>query len=199
MERIKILVAFGDIREFTNYTRRTVPEEKRDFIRALYAEFQKMVRPSNYFIKYDGDGIMILKELKPSVEYEDIKPFMFRAYALAVKIRRVIDDRYPRPAGFVLRFSMGISFKIMVKNPYGGNPKLVPEYIDYPINLAKRLCEVHRDELAVCTGNIGEVIRKNDNGIILKPMDKPHDVPRGIDTEDVDDLFGLIVNDLDQH
>lgn len=199
MERTKILVAFGDIREFTNYTRRTAPEEKRDFIRSLYIEFQKMVKPDKYFIKYDGDGIMILKELKPSVGYEDIKPFIFRAYALAITIRRHIENRYPRPAGFVLRFSMGISFKIMVKNPYGGNPKLVPEYIDYPINLAKRLCEVHREELAVCSGNIGEIIRKNENGIILKQLIKPLDVPRGIDTEDLDDLYGLIINDLDQH
>lgn len=191
MERKKVIIAFGDIRGFTAFTRRAAPEEKIDLLRFVYSDFQRLVDPNKYFVKYDGDGIMILKELDQATKNTEIHDFLIKVYGLGVKVRKSIDNSYPRPDGFLVRVAMGMSFKMMVKNPYGGKPSKVPEYVDYPVNLAKRLHEVYRTEhTAICTGNIGQIIKNSpDSGIIAGILDKPEIVPHGIDVEDVSDLM----------
>lgn len=176
---------------FTAFTRRYAPEEKRGFIREMYVHFQRMINPDKYFTKYVGDGILVGKEIDDSVSYPVLKEFLKAVYVLGFNVQQTINESDTGLGGVVIRYTMGMSFKLMVKNPYGGAPEKVAEYVDYPINLATRLTEVHRNHLAVCTGNIASVIKRNKNGVILTPLLEPDEKPRGIDIDDLKDLSAL--------
>jgi len=194
MERHWAAVAFGDIRGFGAWTCRaaTSKEVKEPFIYNFYQTMQFYV--TNYLdahFKYLGDGMMITKEFTTAQRKNGVLlDYLLSLRDITRRARKdVADCDYPRPDGFRLRIAGGDVYKLMVIDPNDPERKrLIPEYVEYTVNLAQRLLEVSPEIMALCTENIGEAVSRKRSSIKVRPLGTPSVYPHGVNREDVDGL-----------
>ena len=147
MERSSVIVAFGDVAGFNPWIRRGMnsPEVIHPFIEAFYAEIQTfLVKHPDVQLKYLGDGIMILKELKPSCDRGTCAArFVKDTVALCRRLSSIVKGCEMPPDGWRMRWTYGHVSKISVLDPADGNRRRkVSEFIGYAINLAQKLLDV---------------------------------------------------------
>lgn len=194
MERIWAAVAFADIRGFGTWTSRaaTSNEVKEPFIREFYSLLQDYVQKNrNAYCKYVGDGLLIIKEFTVAERKNGILlDYLMSLRGLTRKVRKIVADcDYPRPAGFRIRIAGGNIYKLLVVDPNDSfRVRMIPEYVEYTVNMAQKLLEVSPEIVALCTQNIGEPIAKKKSPLRVRPLKQPSFYPKGVNSEDVDGL-----------
>lgn len=191
MERKRILVAFGDLRGFRRWLRRvvTTPEESGDFIDKIYTEFENFTRYSNCYVKYLGDGLLIVKELKKGNNQKLIAQFLRDVAHLSDKVGEIVFNYYPRVSGFRMRVASGYAFKRFVMKRVGRNFTKHPEYIESVVNMTRDLLFVKPEVSLVCHESILDLLKSKKKGFIFSPLKNVKDWPISLDQEDVEGLY----------
>ncbi len=193
MERKRIIIAFGDILGFGTWHRRAAnqPEISGPFLQKFYDELQAFqARSRDLYLKYLGDGIMILKELpetKKSIGYS--REFIRNVGFLNSRLLRIIRFcPFPAPEGFRTRVASGYVDKIMIHDPLD-RKKRIPEYVGYSINLAQRLLEISPSVPFICHESVVKIVGRKRALFRFKRLPEQSNKPRGIDSEDISGLW----------
>ncbi len=194
MERRKILVAFGDILGFGTWTRRalTTPEDSKDLIDKIYYEFENYSNLSGCYVKFLGDGIMSIREIRQKRSDSNAGitlKFIHDINALSEKIRWLIKCHFPRPDGFRVRATAGHAWRIPLKH------HKPPEYVGYIVNLAQRLLEISPQTPFICHESIKEILGNKKTDLKLDRFVRQKEKPRGVDIEDLDQLWSLKITE----
>ncbi len=189
-----MLVAFGDIYGFRAWIRRglTTPEESKNLIEQVYEKFEEYALGSNCYVKFLGDGIMIVREIRDQKHNGDVavtRNFLMDVHELTVNILSIIKNHFPRPDGFRLRVATGYVWKRIVSKVMKGKIVKCPEYIGYAINLTHCLLEVAPSQSCVFHESIKEIFGNKKTGIKYERLVDPKEKPRGIDPEDIAGLW----------
>lgn len=194
MERKRVLVAFGDILGFGTWTKRAVhsPEDLHDLINFVYDEFELFTEESGWYVKFLGDGIMVVRELSNGHNCGITVEFMKRCYEFSVRVHEGILSSYPRPDGFRLRMTAGYVWKRRSVQRSRTGRRAFPEYIGYPVNLAQRLLEVSPETLCICHDTVRAIVGERKMGIRFERMENRKEILRGVDPEDVQGLWSFM-------
>lgn len=185
MERKKVLVAFGDILGFGAWMRRaiTTPEEAKELMEAVYSEFERAWGEMGCYVKFIGDGCMFIQEVSEKKETNLVPAatkFLNDLHVLSENVTKIILKHFPRPEGFRLRAAMGYVWKRDTGSP---------EYIGYVVNLTQRLLEISPKILCVCHESVAEIFARKKSHIKFEKLQLITEKPRGIDLEDLDNLW----------
>ena len=198
MERKRVLIAFVDIIGFKDWTINPSNDQEnfKDLIDKVYDEFEIYIAESGCDVKLLGDGLMAIMEIKDGFNYEisgsDIRDvhnceiaaeFLKKAYALTMKVSWIIKGFWPRPDGVRLRSTAGYVWKRLVGQRH--------EYIGHKVNLAKLLLGVFPETLSICHGSTKEIIGDRDLGINFDRMEIPEESFRGLNDDDLSNLFSF--------
>lgn len=195
-----MIVAFGDVAGFNPWIRRGMnsPEVIHPFIEAFYAEIQSfLMRNPEIHLKYLGDGVMILKELKPTCARGVCATrFLRDTIALCRRLNRIVRGCELPPEGWRMRWTYGHVSRIEVLDPHDRSRKRkIWEFIGYAVNLAQKLLEVWPSTMMLFHQSILNIpgIGAEAAKLRLKPA-RVHELesiqkpPRGVDPEDLADV-----------
>lgn len=190
MERSCVIVAFGDVAGFNPWIRRGMnsPEVIHPFIEAFFAEVQSFLNlHPDVQVKYLGDGIMILKELKPTCNRGTCAArFMRDTVALCKRLNGIVRGCEMPPDGWRMRWTYGHVSKILVLDP--ADPKRqrqVWEFIGYAINLAQKLLEVCPSVMMMFHESVFQIPGTLKLGFRFTRHNEVPKPPRGVDPEDI--------------
>ncbi len=191
-ERVKVLVAFGDITDFGAWTRRgsNSPEEFKTFMVEIYHEFIRFRNGNGYFVKLMGDGFMCVTEIGKGSAKRQVSEFLRHAVELDVGIRGISKKAFPAPGPFRIRIAAGHVWKMVASRP--GQAATQTDYLGYAVNLAARLLEIDRESAILCHESIKKILNGSvikENGFRLKPAYIRGRCPRGVDPEDIQMLW----------
>ena len=194
-ERKCVIAAFGDILGFGAWTRRASnsPEVSAPFVQMFYALLENYVlsNPRTY-VKYVGDGLMIIKEIPlGNKKNRCINQFLQGLVKLTLQAQDLIKGcAWPPPDGFRMRVTSGHVSRLNVLDP-GNKRERVPEYVGYAVNLAQRLLEVSPTTSCICHESVVKLLGSRKNPLHFKRLGDPKERPRGIDSEDLGELWML--------
>lgn len=195
MERKWIIVAFGDISGFSAWRRRasTQPEIAQPFLQKFYSEIESFsLKNQCFYMKYLGDGIMILKELDEKyTRHKCIVKFIHQTGILNARLLRIVRGcEWPPPEGFRMRAVCGHVDKIQVVNPNDRTRKM-PEYVGYAINLAQKLLDISPETSFICHESVVKFIGKSVRRFGLRRFKVVEEKRKGIDPEDIANLYEI--------
>lgn len=195
MERATVIVAFGDVAGFNPWIRRGMnsPEVIHPFIEAFYAEIQAfLVKHPDVQLKYLGDGIMVIKELKPCCNRGVCASrFVKDTIALCKRLSSIVRGCEMPPDGWRMRWTYGHVSKICVLDPADGQRRRkVFEFIGYAINLAQKLLDVSPSVPIMFHESMFSIPGLVKLGFKFRKHEQTAKQPRGVDQED---LAGLRV------
>ena len=191
-ERVKVLVAFGDITDFGAWTRRgsNSPEEFKAFMGQVYHAFIRFRNGNGYFVKLMGDGFMSIVEIDGGKAKSKTDEFIRHALELDQSFRKIATTTFPPPGSFRMRIVAGHVWKMVASRPGQGSAQI--DYLGYPVNLAARLLEIDRPSAILCHESVKKIL----NGIgarngeyQLNSIHVRSRCLRGIDPEDVRNLW----------
>jgi len=198
MERKWVVAAFLDINEFRSWTSRaaTAPEIKAKFIEDFYQVLQAYVlQHHGPWSKYEGDGILTVREFLPSERKErrSVVNFVLELRDLLRKAKKMLNDSEGPPDGVRIRIMDGYVYKLMVLDANDPDRKrLIPEYLEYCINTARGLLEINPEIPCLATGGLVKSLGKEGPAIFkARPLITPSCYPKGINREDIDGLHVL--------
>lgn len=193
MERKRVLVSFGDILGFTPWIKRpsSAPEDVASLMTAIYDEFESFAVSSGGVVKYIGDSVMVILEMKAGHSCSVTLNFMRKSFSFAERVEAIIKTCWPRPTGFRLRMAAGYVYKHNIMTSLDGKVGHSAEYIGYPVNLAQRLLYVQPSTLCICHESVKQILGKKKHGLRLDPIKLPTENPRGIDSEDLTGLWSF--------
>ncbi len=197
MERCKVIVAFSDILGFTEWTRRATntPEVTRALIDDFYEPIEKfLIANPHSQMKYQGDGIMVLKEFKnPDKTEKCALHFLKGVVKLTKDLSRIVaKSSFPRPQGFRTRLASSIVHKKELLDPYDGERRRkVWEFIGYGVNLAQRLLEVSPTTPVIFHESVIEALGREAKGFKAIRFQTSQVAPRGLDPLDLRELWTL--------
>lgn len=194
MERRRVLVAIGDVLGFGTWTKRAAnaPEDIRDLVDSIYAEFEKFAGTSDCYIKFLGDGLLAIREIGNGHNCGITAEFMKCCHDFSVKINELIASSYPRPEGFRLRMTAGYVWKRKIVRRSITGRRAFPEYIGYPVNLAQRLLDVSPETFCICHDSVRAIVGEKKLGIKFEHMGPRKENLRGVDHEDVQCLWSFM-------
>ena len=189
-----MIVAFLDITGFRSWTYRasTAPEVKEDFIGKFYQALQCYVKNHlDVWMKYEGDGLMIVREFTPE-ERRDGKSmvrFVLGLQTLYRKVKSAIRESERPPEGVRIRLMNGYVYKLMVIDPNDPDrERRIPEYLEYCTNTVRGLLEVNPEHACLATKGLMDVLGKKGSIFKVKPLGTPSVYPKGVNKEDIDGL-----------
>lgn len=191
MERKKVIAAFGDIRGFRKWTLRAMntPEVSSAFIEEVYRHFETFSQSTNNFVKYLGDGILIIKELGNGHNCGNARSFLQEIYTLNTQVHDALKKVWPRPEGFRVRVACGHVWKRYTLKRIRGHHVRHPEYIGYPVNMAQSLLYVYPEIPTICHESITELIGTKTNGLVFERLPAPKERRHGVDPQDFHGLW----------
>lgn len=187
-----MIVAFGDIFGFGIWRERALnaPEVSDPFIENFYGLMKKFVLKNNFYVKYLGDGLMIIKE----IEFKDRlnpSPFIKSVRCLTKKMKKIIDEcSWPKPEGFRTRIVVGHVDKLKMPDPQD-KTREVDEYEGYAINLAQRLLEIQPRTPIICHESIFQILGEKKKEFRFKRLEGVTEKPRGVNSSDISGLWSL--------
>lgn len=190
MERKWVICAFGDILGFGIWSRRAAntPEIRDPFIKKFYEEIDAFVKRNNFYVKYLGDGLMILHEI-PISGNSDVEKFLLEIKRFTKQMNSIIKKcAWPSPEGFRTRVVIGHVDKITVTDP-SDRSRNIGEYVGYSINLAQRLLEVRPNIPLICHESVLKVLNQKRFHMKFKKIAGLIDRKRGVDVEDIATLW----------
>lgn len=199
MERKRIIAAFGDIRGFRKWTLRALnsPEISERFIEEVYGHFEHFTQDTTSYVKYLGDGLLIIRELGNGKISKIAKQFLYEVHDLTKNIEGSIQGTWPRPDGFRVRVACGYVWKRQTRKRYDGRNFRHPEYIGYAVNMAQALLYVYPETPNICHESIIELIGTKKNGMVFEQLPPPKERRHGVDPQDFNGLwsFGMVRKD----
>lgn len=197
MDRKKIVVAFGDIRGFRRWMLRAInaPEIAWETMNQIYLLFEDYSCRSQNYIKFLGDGFVVIKELNRKNNALVVRSILEDMAILSRSIIETLKMTYPRPDGFRVRVATGHVWKRITKKKINGRIVNHPEYIGYAINMAQSLLYVYPEINCICHEGIIEIIGKRKNGISVEHLEPPKERRSGIDQQDFTGLWSFEVNE----
>lgn len=200
MERTRIIAAFGDIRGFRKWTVRALnaPEVASLFIDEVYRSFEAFEHESATYVKFLGDGLMIVRELSTGHNCGTARRFLQELDLLNVRVHEAIKNIYPRPDGFRVRAVSGHVWKR--QTVCGGLCNLMKragrkvhkaEFIGYPVNMAQSLLFVYPEIPTVCHESVVELMGTKTCGLSLKQLPAPKEPRYGVDPQDFHGLWSF--------
>lgn len=195
MERKWIVVAFGDIAGFSAWRRRasTQPEIAQPFLQKFYREIEQFsMRNQDLYIKYLGDGLMVIKEINEKYsKHRCVVKFIHQTGALNARLLRIVRGcEWPPPDGFRMRAVCGHVDKIMITDPNAQSRK-IPEYIGYAINLAQKLLQISPGTDFICHESIVKVLGHFSRHFKVRRFRVFEEKRKGIDPEDIANLWSV--------
>jgi len=193
--RVKALVAFGDMSDFGAWTRRgsNSPEEFRAFMVRLYQEFIKFRNGNGYFVKLMGDGFMAIREIRKGDAGRTAQRFVLHSLDLCAAVNQIGGSTFPAPGAFRVRIVAGHVWKLMAARQEKPDSAQT-DYLGYTINLGARLLEIERDTAILCHGSVKKILN-GWNGwkaeFRLGRVVTRSRCPRGIDPEDLKVLWSV--------
>lgn len=162
-----------------------------NIIANVYVEFERMAMECGYYVKFLGDGLMMVREMGGGHNCGVTMKFLQDAESLTHRIEEIIRVHWPRPDGFRIRVTSGHVWKRMATIRSGGRRQTIrlPEYIGYSVNLAQRLLEVQPTIACICDESIPEILGPKKQKLSLERMGTPKERPRGVDPEDLERLW----------
>lgn len=196
-QRAKIIVAFGDISGFSDWTTLPLltPDRFKELMSKVYAEFVGFRGRTPYFTKALGDGIMFVQELTNMPGDEKlVEKFMRDARDLLRSMQSILSGSpSPRPGGFRVRAVVGDVWKLEATDPADPKSKRI-DYLGYPVNLAARLLGIEPDIELICHEGAKELIEHSvDLGPGLSKVSTTASAPKGVHPSDLTKLWKLIV------
>ncbi len=194
MERKWVISAFLDISGFRSWTYRasTAPEDKERFIENFYNVLQDYVRLNpDVWAKYEGDGIMLIREFTPEErrEKKNIELFILSLRCLYRKVRKARLYSEEWPPGERIRIISGYTYKFMVLDPGDSlRQRKIPEYLEYITNSIRGLLEVNPEIPCLATKGTVKSVGKKRQVLRVRPLRKPSFYPKGVNREDIDGL-----------
>jgi hypothetical protein len=185
-----IIVAYGDIRGYKLRMKKKFPQGMREeFLGKFYDELGWFVLSSDFKVKYMGDGVMIIRELKKKGNriYDALR-FLFGVHKLTNAINAMIKTSLYPPDGFRMRIACGTADKTKVPDSNNKN-KFINEYNSVSINLAEAMLHVNSNENFICHGSVVDLIGHQFNNVVFKLLDNVKCVPGKIDKKDADNMW----------
>ena len=140
-DRRRALIIYGDITGFATWARRTMPSDFLPLMQSVYDIFQTLRCDPDLFVKFFGDGFMVVRELDCPRENEVIVGVFKKVLHVARRIERAIQATdFPRPSGFRVRAVIGPCWRI----DYGDNYS-ERDYLGYFVNFCSRLLGIARE------------------------------------------------------
>lgn len=166
------------------------PEISDPFIKSFYDGIGVFVNKNDCYVKYLGDGLMILQEISfkdsigPATFLKSIRYF-------TKKMKKIVAEcPWPPPQGFRTRVVVGHVDKIEVIDPLD-HKRRIPEYVGYAINLAQRLLEIQPGTPLVCHESVLQILGEKKKEFRFKKLDGISERPRGINTADIAGLWNI--------
>lgn len=192
MERKWVIAAFLDISGFRAWTYRaaTAPETKEKLFEEFYKVLQCYVRTNiTVWSKYEGDGILAIKEFAIMRRQPDIVNFLLSLKDLLKQANRCILAVSGPPGGARIRLMDGYVYKFMVLDPNDPERvRMIPEYLEYCTNTVRGLLDVNPEIPCLATSSLVKNIGKGRSIFRVRPLGKPSFYPKGVNTEDIDGL-----------
>lgn len=196
MERKRIIAAFGDVRGFRKWTLRALnsPEIAGDFIEEIYSIFEKFSLESNGYMKYLGDGLLIILEIENAQNSVAIQEFLKDLIKLVGNVESAIKKIWPRPDGFRIRVASGHVWKRSTMKRESRRSLRQPEYIGYAINMAQALLYVYPEINTICHESIIEIIGAKHDRLVFERLQPPEERRFGVDPQDFAGLWSFGIN-----
>lgn len=193
MQRTWIMAAFLDIRGFGTWIyRANIPREvKEPFLEEYLGIVQGYLKAQkDIHFKYLGDGFLVIKEFRPYERKNGaVFQFILDLKCVARKIIKAIKKCHQPPDGVRVRIADGYAYKAMVIDPNDSERRvLVPEYIDYVVNMAERLMEVNADIHCVVTEGVAKSLGAYRSVFRCRKLGAPSTYPKGVNIEDLKTL-----------
>lgn len=173
------------------------PEITHQLIDEVYSEFERFLGRDNCHVKFLGDGLMIIRELRNGHNCGMTRQFLIDTYHFAFAVNEIIKGHYPHPDGFRLRVASGHVWKRSTNT--GDRRQRNPEYVGYSVNLAQRMLEVSPKTLAVCHESIVEILAEKKGILAFERLGDPKERPRGVDLADLQGLYCFRVDDKNKN
>ena len=199
MEKHFVIVAYGDLIDYTDWSRKVVNlneqiwpmEEREAFMGKFYEEIRWFVLSSDFKVKYLGDGFMILRELgSRGTRVHDALRFLFGIYKLGARMQGIIKkSRFP-PKGFRLRVVAGMAGKVNMPDP-NSKDKVAEEYTSPAIDMSERLLHVEKEWPLICHGSVVNLIGHNYKNLIFSHLKNVKYDKKKVTPEDAKDLWSF--------
>jgi class 3 adenylate cyclase len=152
-------------------------------VRELYVVFSTYRIGSHHYIKYLGDGFVVVATLVRGHNCQLVAKFLCDLQELSAKINSLIESLpgFPKPGGFRVRVVAGQTFRIFA--PCGAG-----DYIGYAMNLCARLLDVCPDTELICHESVKDIIGKKDCVAFTKMNTHRHRLD-GVEQEDLQALW----------
>jgi hypothetical protein len=196
VERKWVIAAFLDIRDFRIWTMRAAvaQEFQSQFFERFYDGLQLYVKKHvDAWSKYEGDGILTVKEFTPAERSDPkkVEAFLLTLRFLLRKAWSAIHESEFAPNGVRIRIMGGMVSKYMLIDPNDPERiRRIAEYVGYCTNSLKGLLGVNPEVPALATDNVCQLLPKR-SVLRGKPHRNPSCYPKGLNKEDVDVLWNL--------
>lgn len=192
MERTWIVVAFGDLKGFGQWTSRAAnsPEVKEPFLIAFYKSLESYVQDrKDVYFKYLGDGFMVCREFDKK-DSKEICKFLKTIQVLTNDIKKDIRNcGYPQPDGFRIRIAAGDVYKVYVLDPNDPSRKRkIPEFLEYATNQAAHLLKVNPDITCLATEIVVKALGKYRSIFRVRELKEPSAYPESVNSVDIKTL-----------
>lgn len=192
MERKWVVVAFGDIKGFGQWTSRAANsrENKDPAVDKFYEAMQWYVdNHKDVHFKYLGDGFMAIKEFHDK-DAKSICAFIQTLKRLSKRILGVIKKSgYPKPEGFRIRISSGDVYKLSVSDPNDEKRgRKVHEYVEYATNQAAHLLHVNPEITCLATESVIQDLGSYRSLFRVRKLERPSAYPESVNRIDIEQL-----------
>ncbi len=182
-DEIRIVVAFGDIRGFTDTCERvTSPKlEIAPFFDKFDAIIAKYAKATGFTFDDTGDGFMCIVELGAGHNCEKAIRLLGAVWRLIYEVNRAIFEMQPpKFRGFRVRVAAGYILRKVKRDG-----QIV--YRGKPINLAHNTLEIAKDELVVAHESFVELMNPNQikkAGFCVNRLPRPKRRPESVSHKD---------------
>lgn len=188
-QKKRILVAFGDISGFSNWSRRT-EDDGEHFLRLMrpLGLVFSAVRDDKTTVKKYADGLMMVIEIEHGKEEQAALKMLHKCVTVLKHTDRIIRNlHHPKPTGFRIRLIAGPAWKWM-------DPGEEWDYYSKTVNTAKNLLGIAKSIPFIAHATFLELIHPKALkriGINVTPLAPQESVLDNLDKEDLSLLFCL--------
>jgi class 3 adenylate cyclase len=189
-EKVRIIVAFGDIEGFTGFWEEVTndDEELLPYLRGFDDIVDQVEKESGHSFTDTGDGFMVVLELNGQRTCTVALSLLSALHRLVAKMQEMhLKIPHPKPDGFRVVLASGYVVRTARKNGRRS-------YRGRHINLAHNLLDLARGQGVVCHGSFKALIPEREAkeaGILFTPLKAPGRIPWSVPRKDAISLFRM--------
>lgn len=198
-----MIAVFGDVRGFRKWILRAnnAPENAGELMNKIYVHFEGFSQRSGAYIKFMGDGFLVILELKNGHNCGTTLSLLQEMLDLTKNIVESMRGYYPRPDGFRVRIAAGHVWKRMTMSWHHPRGRLIrqPEFIGYAVNMAQSLLYVYPEIECICHESIIEIVGAKKNGLVFERLEPPKERRHGVDPQDFEGLWSFRLDEKNKN